>query len=182
MTSEFELPTGEKVSVIFLRQLPDLGELIYLQSIRSGRVDEDSLIARIYRNLLVRFAMLLAAEVKARISFDAVVSPPSSRTDADPYREAILRDAKCLDLSPRFSRIGKTRAATAKSLEEVFAEFQYKPAGDEGSIKSLLIVDDSVASGSTIAALLHHLRKAGLPSNSVITAAAPALLQHRRSE
>lgn len=182
MITELTLPGGEKVQLIFLRQAPDLGELIYLQSIRSRAVDENSTIATIYRGLLLRFTMLLAGEAKAQIQFDTVISPPSSRNDADPYREAVLRQARVPDLSSRFSRNGSTRSATATSLEEMCAEFEYKAGGDEASIKSLLIVDESVASGRTIAAMLCHLRKAGLPRDCVITVAAPAFLQDRRSK
>ncbi|MCC3243803.1 phosphoribosyltransferase [Methylocystis sp. WRRC1] len=41
----------------------------------------------------------------------------------------------------------------------------------------MLIVDESVASGKTVAAVLEHLRHAGLPGDCKIMVAAPAWLK-----
>ena len=124
MISDLRLPTGETVKFVFLRKWPNLGEMIYLQSIRSGHLDEESLTAIAYKNMARTFAIRLAAEVGAHAQFDAVVSPMSSRTDANVYREAILRDSHVPDLTIGFSRKRKVRAATASSLDEVIDEFE----------------------------------------------------------
>ena len=177
MMTDLTLPTGETVRFVFLRKWPKLGEMIYLQSIRSGRIEDGSLTAQAYRAMAPTFARQLAAEVHNGTQFDAVVSPRSSRADAVVYRETILRDSNVPDVTGRFSRKNKVNAATASSLDEVIDEFVYVPNGIEAGIKSLLIVDDSVASGNTIAAVLHHLREAGLPNDCAITVAAPAWLK-----
>lgn len=179
MMTDLTLPTGETVKFVFLRKLSDLGDMIYLQSIRSGGIKDDSPIATAYRNMAWLFASRLAAQVQNGAQFDAVVSPPSKRADADIYRETILRQAEVPDLTGGFSRKGKVSAATASTVNDVVDEFDYKPYGSEAGIKALLIVDDSVASGTTIAAVLRHLREAGLPENCVITVAAPAWLRNR---
>jgi len=109
-------------------------------------------------------------------TFDAVVSPPSSRDDAIPYREACIKRGKMRDLSQRFTRKGAVKAATADTLQEMIGEFVYEPGGDEKSITSLLIVDESLASGRSAAAVLHYLRTAGLPETCKVTVAVAALL------
>ena len=104
--------------------------------------------------------------------FDAAVSPPSSRQDADPYRDSILRDTKVRDLTPNLSRNGDAKASDNKAtVQDVIDEFVYKPDGSENSIKSLLIVEESTAEGKTVAAFLHHLRAAGLTESCSITIA-----------
>jgi orotate phosphoribosyltransferase-like protein len=53
-------------------------------------------------------------------------------------------------------------------------------AGGECGIKSLLIVDESVSSGRTIAAVLAHLRRAGLPKDCIVYVAAAAWLVDKK--
>ncbi len=180
MISDLTLPTGETVKLVFLRKWPNVGDMIYLQSIRSGRLNEGSDTATSYRNMACFYARLLADEVHDKTKFDSVVSPPSTRADAMVYRESILEsilpNSNVPDLSGGFSRKERAKAASASSLEEIVDEFVYKADGHEATIESLLIVDDSIASGKTIAAMLHHLRKAGLPLDCMITVAVPAWL------
>jgi uracil phosphoribosyltransferase len=86
------------------------------------------------------------------------------------------------DLTARFSRNGKIRAAAASSVEEVRDEFNYQSVGDESEIKSLLIIDESLASGRTVAAVLDHLRSVGLPKDCIIYVAVAAWLIEKRSK
>jgi hypothetical protein len=119
----------------------------------------------------------LAQIVRTKMSpFDTVFSPPSRRADADVYRGAILADSRALDLSSRFSRKSKIKAATAETLNDLFGEFEYTAAGDEAKIKSLLVVDESFASGRTVATCLRLLRQAGLSTDCTVRAAVAALL------
>jgi uracil phosphoribosyltransferase len=176
-TADLALPTGEKVRLVFLRKYPNLGDMIYLQSSRSGRMKDDSAAAQSYKNMATIYAGQLAATVTNRTAtFDALIAAPSSRHDTDVYRDAIVLSSGLRDLTTGFSRKGKIKAATAKSVEEVINEFDYAPTGSEAKIKSLLIVDESVASGKTLAAVLHHLRKAGLSKDCQITVVVAAWL------
>jgi hypothetical protein len=180
---QLTLPTDENVHLVYLRKWPNLGDMIYLQAVRSSRMKEDSSAAQSYKAMAFNYARQLADLLKHEIpEFDTVVSPPSKRMDADVYRNEILRRVSARDLTPRFSRRGAISAAASSSVQEVINEFGYQPAGDESEIKSLVIVDESVASGRTIAAALYHLRKAGLTKDCTIFVATAAWLVEKKSE
>jgi hypothetical protein len=171
-----ELPTGETLEIVYLRKLPDLGDLIYLHSIRTGRVTEA--VEKLYKTMAPFYAGRLAQSVvQVKPSFDAIVSPPSERADADLYRNALIELTGARDLSERFSRKGKVKASTASSVQEVIDEFDYAAQGDEPKINSLMIADESVASGATVVAVLVHLRRAGLREDCKIMVSAPAWLK-----
>jgi hypothetical protein len=104
---DFTLPTGEKVTLIYGAKHPGRGTT-YLNAARMGAVDEKSNMAVEYHTMERRYGSELAAKVKCEVpDFDAVVSPPSSRPDANPYREALLRDRSAHDLTSYFSRKAK---------------------------------------------------------------------------
>lgn len=181
MAKDFELPSGETVCLVYLREFPNLGDMIYLQSIRSGFLDVSSPAAQSYLNMAPHYARQLAEAIrKGNPTFDAVVMPPSQRKDAVIYMDEITDGMILLDLSDRFSRTGQVRSATANSLDDVITEFRYQVKGEEANIQSLLIVDDSLSSGKTASALLHHLREAGLPGDCSITLAVPAWIKDPR--
>jgi phosphoribosylpyrophosphate synthetase len=170
-----KLPTGEKVDLIYLAKWPDLDEFGYLNAIRWKFIEEDSTGALAYKGIVSFAATTLAMAVRdAALEIDAIVSPRSSRTDAEPYRARIQLLLLTRDLSPGFTRKNKTRAGEATNLAAVQEEIDYSPQDGEDEIKSLLIVDDSVASGRTVAVMLEKLRAAGLPKSCQITVAAPA--------
>jgi hypothetical protein len=67
------------------------------------------------------------------------------------------------DLTPNFSRKRKVKVGhNDTTLEQAIDEMIYTRDGTESGAKSLLIIDESIASGKTVAAVLHHLRIAGL--------------------
>jgi predicted amidophosphoribosyltransferase len=103
--------------------------------------------------------------VKAVPEADAVIMAPSSRDDAKPYADAILKRLNSSsDLSERLSRTGKVKAADAETTGEMLVQdLTYRGAGDEPGIKSLVIVDETFATGKTVAAMLAVLRANGLP-------------------
>lgn len=173
---KLELPTDETLDLVYLHKLPELHDLIYLHSVRTGRASEEMAIR--YKAMAPIYAARLAqSAIQEKPHFDAIVSPPSERADADVYRNDLIGRTEALDLTERFSRKGKVKASTASSAQEIIDEFDYAPQGDEHKIRSLLIVDESVASGKTIVAVLEHLRRAGLPENCNIMVAAPAWLK-----
>jgi Phosphoribosyl transferase domain len=175
------LPTNEKVHLVYLRKWPNLGDMIYLQAVRSGRMAGNSPAAQTYKAMARTHARKLAKLVKDKVpAFDALVSPPSKRSDAAVYRNEIVRPAGSRDLTARFSRKGKINAADVSSVEEVVNEFDYQSAGDESDTKSLLIVDESLASGRTVVAVLDHLRRAGLSKNCIVYVAVAAWLIHSK--
>ena len=167
---DFILPTSEKVPLIYGAMHPGKGTT-YLNAVRMMPIDETSATAVEYHAMKEFLAQLLAAKVKAEMpTFDSVVSPPSSRSDAEAYRQAVLRDRSVPDLTSRFSRKGKVKIGDNNTtLDQAVDELVYSSTGTESGIHSLLIVDKSIASGKTVAAVLHHMRQAGLRKDCRIT-------------
>ncbi|MFG1255712.1 phosphoribosyltransferase [Xanthobacter flavus] len=124
----------------------------------------------------------LAAIVgQAAPSLQAVVSPPSTRLDAAPYREAILRSQPTVaDLSREFDRAKNVKAGDPRStVKDMVSEFLYRPVTKLSDFKSLLIVDESISTGKSVAALLQHLYANGLSQECQITVAVWAKLGPR---
>jgi len=160
---DFVLPTEETVTLLCVG-CGAHPHLIYLHSVRRGKATEDQ--RQQYENMRQTYANQLAATVAAAVpDADALITPPSSRDDVKPYRDAILkRLPKLIDLSEGVSREGKVKAAqNDTTLEQLINDFAYKPTGREKQIKSLVIVDETIGTGKTVATTLHHLRAAGLP-------------------
>lgn len=176
--TEFALPSGEKVTLIYGAQHPGRGTH-YLQGIRVGAIGDNSSLAKEYRGLLPIFTQELADLARQEVpSFDAIVSPPSGRSDAAPYRSAILNGQKTTDLTKAFTRQDKFKALKGNTtVDDMVTEFVYTPTGNEAEIKSLLVVDESISTGKTVAAVLHHLRKAALPDGCKIWTAVWAKLK-----
>jgi ABC-type uncharacterized transport system ATPase subunit len=174
---DFKLPTGELVTVIYGVKYPAKGTT-YLQGMRSGRITEEHPEAREYHGMEKVYADQLAAAVAAEITeADAIVSPPSSREDAKPFREAILRKVNTTPLGGTFSRKEKRKAADAKTVEEMVEEFEYRAGDNEPDLKSIIVVDESIATGKTIAATLNHLRQTGMLKDCRVVVAVWGLLQ-----
>jgi hypothetical protein len=170
---ELTLPSGEKVTLIYGAKHPGRGTT-YLNAARMGPVDEKSSMAVEYHAMESFYGLQLAAQVEGEVpDFDAVVSPPSSRPDANPYRNAVLRGRIAHDLTPNFLRKGKVKVGqNDTTFEQAIDEMIYTGDGTESGVKSLLIVDESIASGKTVAAVLHHLRTAGLSKECKVTVVA----------
>lgn len=119
------------------------------------------------------FAKLLAS-CFAREAFDCVLSPPSRFDHARPYREAILRRMPgAVDLSADFTRKEGTYAGCGHSLPALRRALSFHLRIPLGSLESVLIVDDILWQGKTASAVIHHLRRAGLPDEARIALACP---------
>lgn len=172
----FPLPTGETIDLVYGAEYPNKGT-VYLQGIRSGNVKEKGALASEYHGMKKMYAGLLAADVcRAIVKVDAIVSVPSSRADVNPYREEIQRRCCTESLRGSFSRKGEIKAANGGTVEDMINEFDYRSAGNEADIKAIIIVDESIATGSSVAAALSHLRTAGLPQDCKVVVAVWGLL------
>ena len=170
---QFELPNGRIVLRIYGVRHPGPGSQ-YLNGVRMGLVKVDSAIAIAYHNQKALFAQVLAREIEEggrQLRCFLSVLPPSSRDDIDVYRLAILDRMPARVLSG-FTRKGKVKAGDRETtLADMIEEFDYAANGDERDIRSLLILDESVADGKTAAALLEHLRRNGLPDEARVVLA-----------
>ncbi len=175
-TTTFELPTKRTVQLIYGAKYPN-GGTSYLQGMRSKQVVEGSQIAREYHAMSRIYADRLAKEVADHFTNSiSLVMPPSSRRDGVPYRDALLLKLDAQDISTRFTRKGSIKASDGVSIEKMMEEFEYWAGGDEDQIQNLLIIDESIASGATVATLLAHLSNAGLSQDCKVFVAAWGLL------
>jgi len=88
-----------------------------------------------------------------------------------------LSQTERAELTALLSGGRKKKATDAGTVEEMVEEFDYKAGGDETDLKSVIIVDETLATGKTIAATLKHLRNAGMPQGCRIAIAVWGLLQ-----
>jgi hypothetical protein len=137
-------------------------QLQYLNSIRSGLTPSQNVEVQ-YRSMEKWHARTLARSLPPVATGSVILMPPSSRTDAKAYLDAVLTHHPGLkNISTRMTRKGKVKAATALSIGSVIREFDYTPQGDESALKAVYILDETVGTGRTIASMLYHLCKAGL--------------------
>lgn len=168
--SDYTLPTGETICVYHATN-SDGWAGAYFNGKRIGFTGE--LTEHNYNRAIPELQAKLVQEIEqAGINFDAVVCPPSEGDDIEPYRQAVLERWPIRDLTSNFTRQGQKRAARPDTtVEDMIAEFIYTPDGKEAVIRSLLVIDESVASGKTISAVLHHLREHGMPEDAAVAAA-----------
>lgn len=175
-TTSVKLPTGETITLTYWETRPSFLKFGALQSLRSGAMRPDSVLATQYLVMAPFYGRQFAAQIGG--TWQTVVAPPSSNDLAKPYLSAILERSSAIDLTPRFTRAGAIRSSDDPSptLAELAASIAYAPRSDESGLNSLLFIDDVFASGRTLAALLLHLRTSGLPANCTVHAAAPLWL------
>lgn len=169
-TFDHTLPTGETIR-LYHATFSDGWASRYFNGKRIGFNGE--LTKHNYHRAIPELRELLVQEIEqAGITFDAVVCPPSDGQDVEPYRKAILKHWPVHDFTPNFTRHGRKRAVRPETtVEDMIDEFVYTPDGKEAEVRTLLIIDESVASGKTIAAVLHHLRKHGMVEDAAVAAA-----------
>ena len=161
--SSITLPNGDTVTVFHATGKNGAAGL-YFNAKRLGATVPST--QQSYLGLVSRLQQKLVQEVMASgVQFDAIVCPPSSSNDAEPYRSAILDKWPVTDLTATFTRNGRMKAQSSETTVDdlVKSEFVHKPNGYEPVIRSILIVDEAIATGKTAAALLELLRRAGMP-------------------
>lgn len=133
-------------------------------------------IAADYEKLIPALQGELIAEIEASgIDFDTVVRAPSSGADGEPYYEAILSRWPVRDLTLNFGPKGAARAARCEtSVADMVEAFPYTRDDRESAIRSVLIIDESVATGKTASAIIQRLVEGGVPKDAKFTIAACA--------
>jgi len=154
----------------------------YLQGIRSGVLERlgPAMVLkyeRRYRLVEPKIIEALCAAIKAKgVTDSVVVVPPSSRSDAKPYATALLEQGiATTDLSHRIERIVSTfRAGAALSFADVRSSLRTVGTPDSAPPSSLIVVDDVLTSGRSVAATVLALRESGFICNEtrVLVAAA----------
>ena len=158
-----------EVAVAFPDQTDDTlatCDAYFLQGIRSGVLGALSQIPQReerYRQAMPQIVAALCAALKRRgVDGAAVVVPPSSRNDARPYADALLRQGiAAIDLSDRIERVDSSfRAGGAENLQTVRSSLRVVGRPDFATARILVVVDDILSSGRSIAATVLGLRDA----------------------
>jgi hypothetical protein len=118
---------------------------------------------------------LLAAFSDRGVPHTALVVPPSSRNDARPYADALLNAGiATVDLSGCVKRIDSSfRASQSVSFEEVRSSIEIVKRPEASPFGSLIVVDDVLSSGRSVAAVVLSLQESSfvLKSSQIFVAA-----------
>jgi len=183
--STIALPIGSTVPIAYLRafetRVAPTGPIRYLHAVRSpaGGIDQDNLqqLERAYGRLLPGFLADYQRWAQ-RHPFDTILKVPSSANHADPYLNAlrgIFRDAA--DLSACFVKNPHWRAGLNSALQQAIQAITIDSDFDASNSHRIVVVDDSISSGNSVSALIHHLRSRRLPENSQIWLVIPLCLK-----
>ena len=176
-TQRLAIPTDEsgfKVELAYLeRWRPGQEEktpLSFLARKSSPETDEE--MADAYQRNLPLYRRDFG-ELLGDRAFELVLSPPSRRSDLDPYRnEVVSRGIARTDLSHHFSR-SEPRSSRRNSFDQLIDALSFDGDPSLARARSLLIVDDYFVTGRTAAALLSILRSHGFPADGEVTVACP---------
>lgn len=158
----------------------------YLQGVRNGvlaAMGEECSKARQTQYLTARTQIIdsLVDILRSRNVKSATgLTPPSSRSDATPYFEAMIENGIIgNDVSYYVSRINSDfRAGSSKSLQEVRDSLEFSNVDVWNPISELLIVDDIIAGGRTAAAIiLGFLEHGYLAENARVILVTPLLVR-----
>jgi adenine/guanine phosphoribosyltransferase-like PRPP-binding protein len=127
------------------------------------------------RNLLIH---RLATELESAGQFDAILCPQSRRPQFQGFAlEATAKYHECKNLTGRFKKASDIQAGTDGTSYEMLENIlEYTPGDDEKCLKRILILDDLVASGKTIAAYCSKLSDNGVPADCEFVVVAPLWL------
>lgn len=159
-----QLPSGHSATLVSVGNETN-GDLFWLHVKRTSRAETASSMSLSYNAMVsLKYTQILTHNVlELKGDYDAVIKAPSSQKDADPYFNDIQSKLNLDDRSNQFSK-NETIKAAESSPEEVFKAMRFETRGDEHELNSILIVDESFASGSTVDAIVRRLVEAGAPN------------------
>lgn len=152
--------------------------LLFLQAVRNDTVIPG--LKGSYEREVPRNSSKLKAEIEnyqienCQIDVHAVLTPPSTYCFAKPYLDTIkplFNDAH--DVSGSFTRDPGVHSDQCETVEQYKNCLHYSSHCDLTAVRSLLIVDDVLNRGRTVAAVVLLLREHGLPARSRVFAACP---------
>jgi len=165
-----------------------VSQLAYLQYVRSGILKalaagsdpEEHDIAQDYHRNVNLFATKLADLVEGEAEHGApegMIMAPSTRSFNQPYFNALRRKfPNATDLTCCFERRGMVRSGLTRSFEDVLDDTLFHCDADLSGMGSILIVDDILESGKTVAALIARMEQRGLSASARKTVACALLI------
>lgn len=173
------------VDVHFMLRGKKAGVFGYIQRSRNGALagfncsPEETADAKNFYAMCPFYAESLGLHL-ATSQFDAIVRVPSRYDQSRWLFEMASKGDKFqspattapVNIGIRFAKDGSTRSGeSGTSATQLAAELHYTPKGDEHEFSRVLIVDDSIASGRSIAVIIARLLDNGVPSTCKFTAA-----------
>lgn len=160
------------------RDFRSQSSLIYLQRVRSAGLAPSPGQLDAARQAFEKDLPTHLAAFRDRLStleWDLLIEAPSSRPHAGQFASAARssRPAAPNILIQKSGNKSATRGATSSELAEVFT---VNATGPLDSFKQVLIVDDVLASGATVAAIIAALRERGLSAEAKVTLAVALLV------
>ena len=113
-------------------------------------------------------------ELLLDIRIDAVVTPPSRYKLIEPYVEVVKgKYNNIIDLSQYFTKMNSNSISSDFSCEDYKEKIIYDSVIDLSSFKSILFLDDVMATGKTAKVIIDKLVEAGLAEPCILTIACP---------
>jgi|SRR5581483_3006842 len=171
------LSSGEAIDVdLYHVQEGTLSDLGYLQRVRSVPVELQT--KQWFLDLKERYGRLVQPscfKLRELINgpFDGIISPPSSRPELiQPYRDVLRTKFGARDLTNHVHSDGSVKAGDkGTTVEQIEASLSVDAIDSIETISSLLVVDDVVAEGKTLTALVRKLVASGLNRRTKISCA-----------
>lgn len=170
----FNLNNGQTANVCYLFDKENRGHCNYLQAAAVGIKSE--LTERQYRRAEPVYTEALAQIIGKQIDSAmklGVINPPSTRTDALPYKEKICSHIVATDLSFGYGPKSGNKAVRGVSVEEWKSSNPYTCSGSETELDHVLIIDDILGIGTTASAIVEHLQGCGLTKSALVTIVVP---------
>lgn len=175
------LPSGEEVTVAYLETYPSGSKStsFMYELFQRRRYGESSdgilpLLLQGYARELPKILYPYSTWAAERHP-DAVVGVPSKTQNYAHFLASILEASpNAVDLSSHFRKALNCQAGRSDSTSAVLDAISVHGL-DASKINTVVIVDDMLNTGSSIAAVLQRLRDAGLPSSANILTAIPLI-------
>lgn len=174
-----ELPSGAQVEAVYFGGINSCASYLHYKRYHLHSPDRKKAQENLYnfncKHKIIPELLNLLKTLKDQ-PFTLVVVP-SSGSDADIYREHVLCCFKHRDISERFSKALHYKASeNAVHPKRTLEAINYNSDGTEKQIERLVILDDVVATGGTIDAVITRLHQAGTPDNTHITVVTPLII------
>ena len=155
----YEWNSGSDAPMEYLAKRKNL----VVASTKHGLQERLKIVQKRYEQFRPQFIDNLAGATPGGV--DAVLIVPSVSRELETYRDADLRlHPSIVDLTSGVKRDPKTSSSSGSSPEGLFRAISYTPAPCDGLLRKILILDDVLHTGRSIAgvikALSEHLKPA----------------------
>ena len=140
--------------------------LLYLQSVRSpvGKANPDLVdhLANGYKAVLP----ILQRDYErwaGRHRFDLVLAVPSSRNDSQTFLNILKKaNPNAIDYSDCFFKDPDWRSGSGHNLQDAIKHIKIQNNPDFIPYHRIAVIDETISTGNSIAAMIHHMRSHGL--------------------